>query len=121
MGTDNTTQGDKIVSVQKGTTGTGFDAPYVADPWDRGLETMAGEPVRGQAPDTGLEGCATWDQVTLHSSSTGRIPITPGDTATAGKWPISGQGIHSAPGGNEKDMGSGLEKGGLPGFEDMGY
>lgn len=121
MGTDNTTQGDKIVPIQKGTTGTGFDAPYVADPWDRGLETMAGEPVRGQAPDTGLENSVPWTQATLHGSSTGRIPITPGDTATAGKWPISGMGIHSAPGGNEKDMGPGLEKGALPGFEDMGY
>jgi hypothetical protein len=118
---DTTTQGDSIESQQKGATGTGFDAPYVAQPWDRGLEVMQNEPVRGQAPDTGLEGCPGWETATLHGSSTGRIPVTPGDTATAGKWPISGQGIHSAPGGNEKDMGPGLSKGGLPGFEDMGY
>lgn len=121
MGVDNTTQGDDLVPAQKGTTGTGFDSPYVAQPWDRGLETMAGEPVRGQAPDTGLADCTPWEQSTVHGSWSGRIPVTPGDVATAGAWPIGGQGIHEAPGGNEKDMGPGLEKGAAAGFEQMDY
>jgi hypothetical protein len=119
---DTSTQADQIVAAQKGTTGTGFDPPFVAQPWDRAMSVMEAEPIRGQAPDTGLEGCPDWRATTLHGSSVGRIPVMPGASATAGQWPISGTAIHDrGDKGNAKDMGPGLERGTPPGWDRMDY
>lgn len=115
------TQADDLDAQQRGQTGTGFDPAYMAQPWDRAMEVMTSEPVRGMAPDSGTEGCPPWTQTTLHGSSTGRISVQAGDAATAGRWPISGGAIHSHPGENTKDGGGGLEKGTAPYFDQMGY
>ena len=115
---DNTPQGDQINSAQQGKTGEGFNAPYVAQPWDRAMAVMDNEPVTGLADDGMPWSGNAWQTTSLHSTSgTTMSGAGPGTAATFGSWPITSE-VHGRKSSEqaEKNLGEGSGRGTAPGF-----
>lgn len=109
---DTSTQGDTVMN--RGTTGAGSEGAYTAKPWDRGLSVLENEPVTSLAA-SGLEDSPPWTQ--YNSQPSPNISAVPGPVSQVGRWPIPGSSIHGRLAGmqNEKDLGTGAERGRIPG------